>query len=388
MDLITPRPPRASGTPSANAKPPAETRDAVARATTREPAPRLLDRVPGIADVVWAIATRVADEGLPIRLHFSGAEPGAGNTVIAAATALGLVQHLRVPVCLVETDVERPSLAAFLGLSAIGLSDVLDGRARLEDAVQSPLGFPDLHVLPAGSARSAVSGEFSTARMRSILAELGELGRYVVIDAPPLADRLESRLLLQESQGAVLVLRAHETRATSAAKAQKILLESGVAVLGSIFNAHGSRTAHRPPAPYVVEEGSRVPTFAPAVLPQDALDALEALHAGPFDRVAGDDGGVTNRIADGLPLDATEAQRKIDMLERRVAKLTHLLEITEANLRRIAAAKNIDLGIASIYRGVQGLPLEEEALAFKRNLMKEIFQANLELKHAIETEHP
>jgi hypothetical protein len=45
--------------------------------------------------------------------------------------------------------------------------------------------------------------------------------------------------------------------------------------------------------------------------------------------------------------------------------------------------KNVDLGIASTYRSVQGLCAEDEASAFKRSLMREIFQANLELKTAI-----
>jgi diguanylate cyclase (GGDEF)-like protein len=78
-----------------------------------------------------------------------------------------------------------------------------------------------------------------------------------------------------------------------------------------------------------------------------------------------------------------EHREQIDRLERRIAKLTQLLEKTEEDLQRIAALKNVDPGLASVYRTVQGLSSEEEALALKRELMKEIFQANLELKHTI-----
>jgi hypothetical protein len=70
----------------------------------------------------------------------------------------------------------------------------------------------------------------------------------------------------------------------------------------------------------------------------------------------------------------------IDQLERRIAKLTHLLGITEDELRRVAGMKNIDLGIASIYRTVQGLSDDAVQKEKKRVMMREIFQANLELK--------
>jgi diguanylate cyclase (GGDEF)-like protein len=76
-------------------------------------------------------------------------------------------------------------------------------------------------------------------------------------------------------------------------------------------------------------------------------------------------------------------KRQIDILERRIAKLTQLLGQTEEELARMAAAKVGDAGISSIYREVQGLSPEEEALALKKELMQKIFEANLELKEAI-----
>jgi diguanylate cyclase (GGDEF)-like protein len=78
--------------------------------------------------------------------------------------------------------------------------------------------------------------------------------------------------------------------------------------------------------------------------------------------------------------DLDEQRNLIDTLERRIAKLTHVLGITEDELRRVAAMKNIDLGVASIYRNVQGLSDETSQKEKKREMMREIFQANFELK--------
>jgi diguanylate cyclase (GGDEF)-like protein len=78
--------------------------------------------------------------------------------------------------------------------------------------------------------------------------------------------------------------------------------------------------------------------------------------------------------------DLEEARRRIDLLERRIAKLVHLLGVTEEELQRIAAMKGIDLGIASIYRSVQGLASDASQRERKLAMMREIFEANIELK--------
>jgi len=76
----------------------------------------------------------------------------------------------------------------------------------------------------------------------------------------------------------------------------------------------------------------------------------------------------------------SEARRTIDHLERRINKLSHALGVTEEELARIASMKNVELGVASIYRGVQGLSDDSAEKARKREMMKTIFHANFELK--------
>ncbi len=77
------------------------------------------------------------------------------------------------------------------------------------------------------------------------------------------------------------------------------------------------------------------------------------------------------------------SQKQIENLERRVAKLTESLSATESALKQIAAAKNIDLGVASIFRNVQGLTLEDALYEAKREMLKNIFEANVALRAAL-----
>lgn len=361
---------------------------------------RLLEELPGAGDVVWATLTHFAGARGTQRLLFTAAQGRAGNTVLAAATAIGLAQHQRVPVCLIETDVRRPALAGYLGLQPAGLSDVLDGRVELDECLQESRDCPGLCVLPAGTARAPVAGEFATARWSAILAELDRRGQFVVLDAPSIVERVEARQLLRQAHAAVLVLRARSTLRSAAERAHDILLESGAPILGSIFNAHE-------PERCIGHDRSADRAFAAALRGERRRPVHEVLvpRAAPVAGASGHAPVSTN--GNGLPHSTNGAHtleaeapapngaappphesaaahaREIDLLERRIAKLTQLLEQTEAELRRIAKLKNIDLGLASVHRGVQGLSAEEDALAFKRSLMREIFQANQELQRVI-----
>ena len=75
-----------------------------------------------------------------------------------------------------------------------------------------------------------------------------------------------------------------------------------------------------------------------------------------------------------------ESRKEVEQYKRRISKLTNSLELTEEELKRIAAAKNIDLGVQSIYRTVQGLSSGDDDYETKKELMSSIFQANLDLQ--------
>jgi len=78
-----------------------------------------------------------------------------------------------------------------------------------------------------------------------------------------------------------------------------------------------------------------------------------------------------------------ESHKQIDQLERRVQKLTQNLGTTEQELRRVAAMKNIDLGVASIYRAVQGLESEDDLYEQKKEMLKDLFEANVKLQEQL-----
>jgi diguanylate cyclase (GGDEF)-like protein len=78
--------------------------------------------------------------------------------------------------------------------------------------------------------------------------------------------------------------------------------------------------------------------------------------------------------------DQASTERSLLQLNRRIEKLTRALETTEAEVARLRSAGVEDTGVASVYREVQGLDSGESRADLKRELMGEIFKANLDLQ--------
>lgn len=192
-----------------------------------------------IADGVWSSMSRLALSRDKSRILFTSPDSGAGTSTIAAATAIGLAQNLRIPIGLVEISIGETALARKLGLrSSPGLSDVIDGTSPLAASLQSVPGIAGLRVLVSGTPREPIAGELATQPAKAMLAELTHAHRLLFFDAPPLVDRSVTRLLSQQVDAAVLVLRAGETKTARAATTLRMLELAGLPVLGAVVNRY------------------------------------------------------------------------------------------------------------------------------------------------------
>lgn len=118
----------------------------------------------------------------------------------------------------------------------------------------------------------------------------------------------------------------------------------------------------------------------PALLERLLHEKLEAFFASQG-QVLPDFGGREKEVVQlAVRKMEDEHKRQVDMLQRRLAKLSEALGMTEHELRRAIAAKSLDSGIASIYSTVQGLADDELNLDLKREMMAKIFEANVELR--------
>lgn len=75
-------------------------------------------------------------------------------------------------------------------------------------------------------------------------------------------------------------------------------------------------------------------------------------------------------------------KQQVSVLERRLTKLNRVIAEQQALLARLESGGG-PIGIASKFRVVQGLSMGEGHLERKREMMRTIFEANLELRDSI-----
>lgn len=188
-------------------------------------------------DILWSkFAPVVGRDEERVRILFTSPSHGTGTTTIACATALGLARNLPEPVALVETNLYTPAMASYLGLPASpGLTDVLDGGAEAADAVRNSQ-VDGLYALTGGTRREPRLGELVTPRAKEVFRDAVEGKRFVLIDAPPIVERPESKMQLDFADYVVLVVQARATKRGKARRAMRMIHESGTPVLGVIVN--------------------------------------------------------------------------------------------------------------------------------------------------------
>ena len=93
---------------------------------------------------------------------------------------------------------------------------------------------------------------------------------------------------------------------------------------------------------------------------------------------------VESRASAGVEEQRKAFEDEIQTLERRIAKLVKSLSNMEQALEKLAKTKDLETGIASIYRTVQGLGGDESDLDQKRVMMAAVFAANVELQKKID----
>jgi len=138
--------------------------------------------------------------------------PSEGKSVTALNLSWMLAQTDGIKALIIDSDLRMPSLTDYLGIDADkGLSDVLSDKAKLNESIikLEPAG---LHLLPGGEARNDVAELISGQKFKEILRQARDMFDYIIIDAPPLGIFTDATLLINQADGAILVIRAGKTR--------------------------------------------------------------------------------------------------------------------------------------------------------------------------------
>ncbi|MDD6794036.1 MAG: CpsD/CapB family tyrosine-protein kinase, partial [Clostridiaceae bacterium] len=161
-------------------------------------------------------------------------EPGEGKSTVAGNLALSFSQAEQKTI-IIDCDLRKPSLHKKFKISNLsGLSDVLIGKEKVEEAIYSYSN--TLSVLTSGKLPPNPSEMLGSKAMERLLKELRERYDIIVIDSAPLSAVTDAQILSTKADGTVLVVRAEKTKKESAQHAKELLEKVGTNILGVVLN--------------------------------------------------------------------------------------------------------------------------------------------------------
>ena len=171
----------------------------------------------------------------------TAASAGDGKTLTAINVAVAMARDVNTWVFLVDLDMQRPKIGAYLGLQYDkGLSEYLAGAASFDEIVYEP-GVDRLAVIPNGRPLDQSSELLASPRMdelvRSLAAEVPR--RVVIFDMPPLLLSDDVLRFLPNVDGLLFVVSEARTQRAVLAHARELLPDEKL--LGIVLNRSHER---------------------------------------------------------------------------------------------------------------------------------------------------
>ena len=110
---------------------------------------------------------------------------------------------------LVDCNLAQPSFTSLpIKEYTIGLKDYLSNDNHAVNEIIYPTGVRRMRVIPAGLMKQPIAEHFTSVRLRSLFDEIKERyeQRYIIVDAPPISQSADARILAEVCDYVVLVV--------------------------------------------------------------------------------------------------------------------------------------------------------------------------------------
>lgn len=168
-------------------------------------------------------------------LLITSATPGEGKST--AIIHLGIAHSEQgKKTLIIDADLRRPSVHKKLNLNgSLGLSNVLLGEFRWQETLLHNERWPDLDVVPAGTASRRAS-DLVGSMMVDILDEAAKEYDLILVDAPPLLGFAEAMQVAKSVDGVVVMARAGQTSRRAVATVLATLKRLRANIVGLVLN--------------------------------------------------------------------------------------------------------------------------------------------------------
>ncbi|MGH7559669.1 MAG: GumC family protein [Gemmatimonadales bacterium] len=180
----------------------------------------------------------------PLLLTVSSPSQGDGKSFVSVNLALSFA-YAGYKTLLIDGDVRRGAQHRTLdALPTPGLTDLLAGRATLDEAIQST-AYPELSFISAGTRMYRAPELLLLPRLRELMANLRSTYGIVIVDSPPLAAGVDPLVLATVTNNLLLVLRSEETDLPLAVAKLEVADSLPVRTIGAVLNCVRGRGAFR-----------------------------------------------------------------------------------------------------------------------------------------------
>lgn len=145
---------------------------------------------------------------------------------------------------IIDADLRRPSIHKKLNVNgSIGLSNALLGELDWKEALVESDDWPNLRILPAGTASRRAS-DLIGSMMIDILDEAGKEYDLILVDAPPLLGFAETMQIATAVDGVVVMARAGQTSRRAVASVLATLKRLRATTIGLVLNEVDKNSTH------------------------------------------------------------------------------------------------------------------------------------------------
>lgn len=167
----------------------------------------------------------------------SGSSPNAGKTFVSSNLAAVIAQAGQ-RVLIIDADMRKGTLHKALGATQTpGLSDVLVGKATLEEAIRTVDGLGNLSFISRGDVPPNPSELLMHRNFTELLEQVEKQFDLVIIDTPPILAVTDAAIIAHHAGTSLLVARFGLNQPKELTLARKRFEQNNVQLKGAIFNA-------------------------------------------------------------------------------------------------------------------------------------------------------
>ena len=172
-------------------------------------------------------------------LGFTSPMQADGKSTVTSNFAVSFSQ-VGLKVLVIDADMRRPSVHRYFSVKKeAGLSDILQGKAELDDVITRTRA-DGVSVVTAGTTPDLAAELLQSEKLDETLAEAKQRFDIVLVDLPPVLAVSDPTVVMPRLDGGVLVVRVSRVRRDEVINTMRRIEASGGHFVGCMLNAFGA----------------------------------------------------------------------------------------------------------------------------------------------------